>query len=56
MSMTAVRMTELLSDIMDGNEVIEPMADRLEGRTIIGDLVSPETGELIAAERRYDNS
>ena len=35
---------------MDGNEVIEPMADRLEGRTIIGDLVSPETGELIAAD------
>ena len=40
----------IVSDIMDGNEVIEPMADRLEGRTIIGDLVSPETGELIAAD------
>ena len=40
----------IVSDIMDGNEVIEPMAARLEGRTIIGDLVSPETGELIAAD------
>ena len=40
----------IVSDIMDGNEVIEPMVDRLEGRTIIGDLVSPETGELIAAD------
>ena len=40
----------IVSDIMDGNEVIEPMADILEGRTIIGDLVSPETGELIAAD------
>ncbi len=38
----------IVSDIMDGNEVIEPLVDRLEGRTIIGDLVSPETGEIVA--------
>ncbi len=37
-----------VSNIMDGNEVIEPLEDRLEGRTIIGDLASPETGEIIA--------
>ena len=36
-----------VSDIMDGNEVIEPLQDRLEGRTVIGDLVSPKTGEII---------
>ena len=38
----------IVSDIMDGNEVIEPLVDRLEGRTIIGDLVSPLTGEVVA--------
>ncbi|HIV85244.1 MAG TPA: DNA-directed RNA polymerase subunit beta' [Candidatus Monoglobus merdigallinarum] len=38
----------IVSDIMDGNEVIEPLRDRLEGRTIIGDLVSPRTGDVIA--------
>ncbi len=35
---------------MDGNEVIEPLADRLEGRTIIGDLVSPATGRVVAVD------
>ncbi len=39
-----------VSDIMDGNEVIEPLADRLEGRTIIGDLVSPATGRVVAVD------
>lgn len=38
----------VVSDIMDGNEMIEPLADRLEGRTVIGDVVHPETGEILA--------
>nr|QGT51299.1 DNA-directed RNA polymerase subunit beta' [uncultured Firmicutes bacterium] len=38
----------IVSDIMDGNEMIEPLADRLEGRTVIGDVVHPETGEILA--------
>ncbi len=37
----------IVTDIMDGNEVIEPLIDRLEGRTIIGDLKT-ENGEIIA--------
>ena len=34
--------------IRDGNEEIEPLADRLLGRYTIGDIVHPETGALIA--------
>ncbi len=38
-------------DIMSGGkeEVIEPFADRLVGRFTIGDIVHPETGEVIVA-------
>jgi len=34
--------------IKDGNEVIEPLKDRLIGRFVIGDVVHPETGEVLA--------
>ncbi len=37
----------IVTDIMDGNEVIEPLIDRLEGRTIIGDLKN-ENGDILA--------
>ena len=40
----------IVTDIRDGNEVIEPLIDRLEGRTVTEDIVNPETGELIIAE------
>ena len=40
----------IVSDIRDGNEIIEPLSDRLEGRTTTEDIVNPETGELIIAE------
>ncbi len=40
----------IVSDIMDGNEVIEPLIDRLEGRTVIGDIVSPKTGEVLVRD------
>jgi DNA-directed RNA polymerase, beta'' subunit, predominant form len=37
-----------VSSIKDGNELIEPLADRLLGRFTIEDIVNPTTGELIA--------
>ena len=36
-----------VSDIKDGNEMIEPLSDRLTGRFVIGDVVDPESGEII---------
>ena len=40
----------IVCDIRDGNEIIEPLEDRLEGRTVTEDIVNPETGEVIVAE------
>ncbi len=40
----------IVCDIRDGNEIIEPLIDRLEGRTVTEDIVNPKTGELIVAE------
>ncbi|MBQ3791744.1 MAG: DNA-directed RNA polymerase subunit beta', partial [Clostridia bacterium] len=40
----------VVSDIMDANEVIEPLKDRLFGRYVIGDVVHPVTGEIIAKD------
>ncbi len=37
----------IVSDIKDGNEIIEKMKDRLIGRTACEDIVNPETGEVI---------
>jgi len=39
-----------VSKIVDGNEVIEPLKDRLIGRFVIGDVVHPETGVVLAAD------
>ncbi len=39
-----------VSKIMDGNEVIEPLRDRLIGRFVIGDVIHPETGEVIVQD------
>jgi len=38
------------SDIMDGNEMIEPLIDRIDGRTVAENVVNPETGEIIVEE------
>ena len=35
-------------DSKDGNEVVEPLSDRLPGRYLIDAVVHPETGEVIA--------
>jgi len=40
---------EWISAIMDGKEVIEPLADRIIGRIAMADVVHPETGEVIIA-------
>ena len=40
---------ETVTAIMDGNEVIEPLKDRIIGRTAKFDVVNPETGKLIVA-------
>lgn len=39
-----------VSDVKDGNSVIEPLEDRLPGRYLIGDIVDKATGEIIAAD------
>ncbi len=36
-----------VSDIKNGNEIIEPLVDRLVGRTSVETLVHPETGEVL---------
>ena len=36
--------------IRDNNEIIEPLADRLLGRFIIGDITDPTTGKIIAKD------
>ena len=40
----------IVSDIRDGDEIIEPLIDRLEGRTTTEAIVNPETGEFIIGE------
>ncbi len=34
-------------DIMDGNRILEPLAERLKGRYLLNNLVDDETGEVI---------
>ncbi len=38
---------ELVSAIMDGKEVIEPLVDRILGRVAKDDILHPETGEVL---------
>ena len=35
------------ADIMDGNEMIEPLLDRIDGRTVAEDIIDPETGDIL---------
>ncbi len=37
----------MISDIKDGNHILEPLEERLEGRYLLHDAVHPETGEII---------
>ncbi len=38
-----------VSDIKDGNEMIEPLTERLQGRYLTEDLMHPETGKLLCS-------
>ncbi len=40
----------LMTDIKEGNEIIEPLRDRIYGRFVIGDIVDPRTGEVIVED------
>ncbi|MBQ7475451.1 MAG: DNA-directed RNA polymerase subunit beta' [Clostridia bacterium] len=40
----------VVSDIMEGENVIEPLRDRIVGRYVIGDVVDPGTGEVIVPD------
>ena len=37
----------MLEDLKDGNQVVEKLEERLEGRYPLNDIIHPETGELI---------
>ena len=37
----------VVEDIKDGNQIIEPLEERLIGRYLVEDIKNPETGELI---------
>ena len=39
-----------LTDIKDGNQIIEKLEERLEGRYALEDIKHPETGEVIVAK------
>ncbi len=41
---------EVVYAIMDGNEVIEPLKDRIVGRIAKGDIINPATGEVIVPD------
>ncbi len=42
----------IVSDIKDGNEIIEKLKDRLIGRVVCEDVVNPATGEVICAKNQ----
>ena len=42
-----------VSDVKDGNSVIEPLEDRLPGRYLIGDVIDKTTGEVIAHDGEF---
>ncbi|MBC2425580.1 DNA-directed RNA polymerase subunit beta', partial [Clostridium beijerinckii] len=42
-----------VSEIREGNEIIEPLSERLHGRYSGEDIINPNTGELIIAKDQY---
>ena len=42
----------LVSDIKDGNEMIEPLTERLIGRFLSEDFVDPKTGEVVISRNK----
>jgi DNA-directed RNA polymerase subunit beta' len=45
-----------VSEIKEGNEIIEPLSERLSGRYSAQDIVHPETGEVIVKCDEYMNA
>jgi len=43
----------VVSDIKEGNEVIEPLKERLTGRYNAEDIIDPETGDVLLARDSY---
>ena len=46
----------LVSGIKEGNEIIEPLRERLTGRYSSEDIIDPATGEVIVARNEYMDS
>jgi DNA-directed RNA polymerase subunit beta' len=44
-----------ISEIKEGNEVIESLAERLTGRYSAEDIIDPKSGEIIVARNKYMN-
>ena len=40
----------IVSDIVEGTDVIEPLKDRIIGRFVVGDIADPENGEVIVKD------
>ena len=40
----------LVHDIREGNEMIEPLTERLQGRYLVHDFVDPNTGEVLVSK------
>ena len=43
----------IVESIMNGNEVIEPLKERIAGRYIMEDIINPATGEIMAHNGDY---
>lgn len=43
----------VVESIMNGNEVIEPLKERISGRYILEDIINPTTGEVMAKAGDY---
>ena len=43
----------VVEDFRDGNEIIEELRDRVEGRFSAEDIINPETGEVLVGNNEY---
>ncbi len=39
---------QIISDLKDGEEIVEPLEDRIIGRVILEDIIHPDTGDVLA--------
>ncbi len=44
----------MVSDIREGNEMIEKLEERLQGRFAVNDILDPATGEVLVRQRQDD--